>query len=209
MSVVSDSAQSLHRRCDVLPVYYPFGHLYNRHRSNGVEAQVGRMQKLLSWMFACGALSFAAQNAIPLATFQPCDQIIVRKAERRLSLVRDGEVVGNYRIALGLDPSGPKLREGDFRTPEGSYRLARRNPNSEFFLSIQISYPSDQDIRRARQLGYAPGGLIMIHGLPNRLRHPPEYYDRDWTDGCIAVSNSDMVEIWLSTGADTPIEILP
>ena len=127
-----------------------------------------------------------------------------------MSLVRDGEVVGSYRVALGLDPLGPKLREGDFRTPEGRYRLGRRNANSDFFLSIQITYPSDEDIRRARKLGYAPGGAIMIHGMPNRLRHPPAYYEeRDWTDGCIAVSNSDMVEIWLSTGADTPIEILP
>ena len=127
-----------------------------------------------------------------------------------MSLVRDGEVVSDYRIALGLDPLGPKLREGDFRTPEGTYRLGRRNANSDFFLSIQITYPSDADIRRSRKLGYAPGGLIMIHGLPNRLRHPAEYYERrDWTDGCIAVANSDMVEIWLSTRADTPIEILP
>jgi murein L,D-transpeptidase YafK len=168
------------------------------------------MRKVLSCMFMCAALSFAAQSAIPLATFQPCDKIVVYKAERRMSLVRAGEVVGNYRIALGLDPFGPKLREGDFRTPEGTYRLSRRNPNSDFFLSIQITYPSDQDIRRARKLGFAPGGLIMIHGMPNRLKHPPEYYEeRDWTDGCIAVNNSDMVEIWLSTGADTPIEILP
>jgi murein L,D-transpeptidase YafK len=157
----------------------------------------------------CAAV-LAAQSAIPLATFQPCDKIVVYKAERRMSLVREGAVVGDYRVALGLDPLGPKLREGDFRTPEGRYRLGRRNPNSEFFLSIQINYPSDEDIRRARKLGYAPGGQIMIHGMPNRLRHPPEYYEqRDWTDGCIAVTNSDMVEIWLSTGPDTPIEILP
>ncbi|HZF25899.1 MAG TPA: L,D-transpeptidase family protein [Steroidobacteraceae bacterium] len=167
------------------------------------------MHKVLSGLFACGALSFAA-NAIPLATFQPCDQVIVYKAERRMDLIRDGQVVGTYRVALGLDPFGPKVREGDFRTPEGTYRLARRNPNSDFFLSIQISYPSDQDIRRARSQGYAPGGSIMVHGMPNRLKHPPEYYqDRDWTDGCIAVTNSDMVEIWLSTGDDTPIEIRP
>ncbi|HEY7377782.1 MAG TPA: L,D-transpeptidase family protein [Steroidobacteraceae bacterium] len=168
------------------------------------------MHKVLSGLFACGALTFAAQVAIPLAVFQPCDQVIVYKAERRMDLVRDRQVVSTYRIALGLDPSGPKLREGDFRTPEGAYRLARRNASSDFFLSIQISYPSDQDIRRARSQGYRPGGSVMIHGLPNRLKHPPEYYQqRDWTDGCIAVSNSDMVEIWLSTGEDTPIDIRP
>lgn len=167
------------------------------------------MRQVICGLFACAALSFAAPSAIPLATFQPCDQIRVHKGDRHMELLRDGQVVASYRIALGLDPNGPKLREGDFRTPEGSYRLARRNPNSEFFLSIQISYPSDRDIQRARRLGYVPGGQIMIHGLPNRPRHPPDYYEGDWTDGCIAVSNSDMVEVWLSTGVDTPIEILP
>lgn len=141
---------------------------------------------------------------------QSADQIIVRKSLRRLELLRGGEVIGTYKIALGLDPSGPKQREGDFRTPEGRYRIARRNPRSEFFLALQISYPNDGDEKRARRNGWEPGGLIMIHGLPNRPRHPPEYYEsRDWTDGCIAVSNADMVEIWLLTGHDTLVEILP
>jgi murein L,D-transpeptidase YafK len=141
---------------------------------------------------------------------QAADSIIVHKAARRLELLRNSEVIGSYPIKLGLDPNGPKMREGDFRTPEGRYRLTRRNPNSDFFLSIQISYPSESDLQRARRNGWAPGGLIMIHGLPNKPRHPLEYYERrDWTDGCIAVSNSDMVEIWLLTGQDTPIEIRP
>lgn len=141
---------------------------------------------------------------------QPADQIIVHKKDRRLTLMRGDDVIGTYKVALGLDPQGPKMREGDFRTPEGRYRLTRRNPNSDFFLSIQISYPSETDLQRARRNGWQPGGLIMIHGLPNKPRHPLEYYEaRDWTDGCIAVANSDMVEIWLLTGQDTPIEIRP
>jgi murein L,D-transpeptidase YafK len=144
------------------------------------------------------------------SAMQSIDQIVVRKAERRLELVRAGEIVGSYRIALGLNPQGPKQREGDFRTPEGRYRLARRNSRSDFFLSIQISYPNESDVAMARRNGWAPGGSIMIHGLPNRPRHPPEYYEsRDWTDGCIAVSNGDMVEIWLLTADDTPITIMP
>jgi murein L,D-transpeptidase YafK len=156
------------------------------------------------------ALGLTAPVADPAASFVSADQVIVRKATRRLELLRGSEVVASYRVALGLDPVGPKQREGDFRTPEGRYQLARRNPNSDFFLSIQISYPSDEDARRARRYGWQPGGQIMIHGVPNTPRHPPEYYaTRDWTDGCIAVANADMVEIWLMTRPDTSIHILP
>lgn len=155
-------------------------------------------------------LSLGALPAIPATSPYPADAIVVRKSERSLLLMRDGEVIGRYRISLGLDPDGPKQREGDFRTPEGRYRLIRRNARSDFFLSIQISYPNQQDTARARRQGWAPGGQIMIHGAPNRPKFPAEYYEqRDWTDGCIAVTNSDMVEIWLLTTHDTPIEILP
>lgn len=155
-------------------------------------------------------LSVGALPAIPASTLHPADSILVRKSERSLYLMREGTVIGRYRIALGLDPDGPKQREGDFRTPEGHYRLIRRNARSDFFLSIQISYPNERDIAHARRQGWEPGGQIMIHGAPNRPKYPAEYYEqRDWTDGCIAVTNSDMVEIWLRTTHDTPIEILP
>ncbi len=103
-----------------------------------------------------------------------------------------------------------KREEGDSRTPEGRYHLTGRNPNSDFFLSIQVSYPNEQDRARAARRGVSPGGQIMIHGLPNEPTHSEEYYRiADWTNGCIGVSNSDMVDIWLMTGDDTPIDILP
>lgn len=138
------------------------------------------------------------------------DRIVVKKSQRRLYLMDGDKIVRSYRIALGLDPVGPKERDGDFRTPEGRYRLARRNPRSNYFLSIQISYPSDSDLQRARVHHWQPGGSIMIHGLPNRLKNSPWYYQHnDWTDGCIAVSDSDMVEIWLLTREDMPIDIEP
>jgi murein L,D-transpeptidase YafK len=144
------------------------------------------------------------------ATIPVADLIVVRKSERRLYLMRHGEVLRSYRVALGLQPEGAKERAGDFRTPEGRYLLTRRNPRSDFFLSIQVSYPNDQDIRRARHQHVDPGGSIMLHGLPNSLRHPPEYYAQsDWTDGCIAVSDSDMVELWMMTQDNTPIDIRP
>jgi murein L,D-transpeptidase YafK len=119
-------------------------------------------------------------------------------------------VLRAYRVALGLNPGGPKERAGDFRTPEGSYRLTRRNTRSDFFLSIQVSYPNDADIRNARRNGWQPGGSIMIHGLPNDPRHTPDYYaTQDWTDGCIAVTNADMVEIWMMTSDNVRIDIEP
>jgi murein L,D-transpeptidase YafK len=143
-------------------------------------------------------------------TLPTAERLVLHKGERRLELLRKGEVLRSYKVALGLQPVGHKERSGDFRTPEGKYQLTRRNPRSDFFLSIQISYPSDQDARYARSNGWDPGGSIMIHGLPNVLKRDPTYYQtRDWTDGCIAVSNADMVEIWLLTHDNTPIEILP
>jgi len=138
------------------------------------------------------------------------DRIVVRKSERRLTLMRGDDTLRSYRIALGLNPVGHKERSGDFRTPEGRYRLTRRNPRSDYFLSIQVSYPNDTDLKRARRNGWDSGGSIMIHGMPNVLRHQPAYYEsRDWTDGCIAVTNADMLEIWLLTVDNAPIEILP
>ncbi len=151
-----------------------------------------------------GATSLARAEALPTAT-----KVVVYKAERRMELLRGSEVLRSYKVSLGLVPQGHKEQVGDFRTPEGRYYLTRRNPRSDFFLSIQVSYPSSRDIQQAKANGRDPGGSIMIHGLPNQLKRDPDYYSRDWTDGCIAVSNSDMLEIWLLTNSNTPIDILP
>ena len=168
--------------------------------------------------FLCGAYAYADGNlsssalisstteaALPLA-----DSVVVRKSERKLYLMRQGEVLRTYKVALGLRPEGHKQFEGDYRTPEGKYRLTRRNPNSEYFLSIQVDYPNERDVANARKLGLKPGGAIMIHGQPNLPRKNRDYYTNvDWTEGCIALSNTDMVEIWLMTPPNTPIEIAP
>jgi murein L,D-transpeptidase YafK len=138
------------------------------------------------------------------------DKILVQKSERRLYLLRRGEVLKSFKVALGLRPQGHKEHEGDYKTPEGQYKLIRRNPRSDFFLSMEISYPNANDVARAHRQGQRPGGAIMLHGWPNTPRKTPDYYNSaDWTDGCIAVSNSDMVEIWLMTPLETPIEIRP
>jgi murein L,D-transpeptidase YafK len=145
----------------------------------------------------------------PLAAMPTVTRVVVHKSARRMELLNGDQVLRAYRVSLGLQPLGHKEREGDFRTPEGRYYLTRRNPRSDFFLSIQVSYPNERDVKRAQGNGWPPGGAIMIHGMPNRLKQDPDYYRRDWTDGCIAVSNSDMVEIWLFTNSNTPIDILP
>jgi len=167
---------------------------------------------LLVGLLALGAASPARADIFESApaAVAPADLVVVRKAQRRLSLYQAGRELKSYRISLGLSPVGHKEREGDFRTPEGSYLLTRRNARSEFFLALQVSYPNAQDLSLARRQGWSPGGLIMIHGLPNVPKYARErYLASDWTDGCIAVSNEDMLEIWLLTQADTPIEILP
>ena len=138
------------------------------------------------------------------AGYEPADTILVRKAERRMYLMRANRIIAEYPIRLGLNPIGHKEREGDFRTPEGLYQLVGRNPRSDYFLSLEVSYPNDEDRARAKKSGVPPGGLIMIHGQPNLPRKSPEYYaNYDWTNGCIAVSNSDMVDIWLRTQPGT------
>ena len=146
----------------------------------------------------------------PAGMLQPVDRVIVQKANRRMELMRAGAVIASYKISLGLQPIGQKQREGDFRTPEGTYRLTRRNAQSDFFLAVQVSYPEASDIAIARRNGWAPGGSIMVHGLPNILKYSRDrYLSTDWTDGCIALSNEDMLDFWLLTGARPHIEIRP
>jgi murein L,D-transpeptidase YafK len=143
-------------------------------------------------------------------TLPAVDRIVVKKTERRMYLMHGGNVVRSYHVELGLSPTGQKEREGDFRTPEGSYHLDLRNPHSDYFLSIRVSYPNETDVKRARARHWDTGGSIMIHGLPNTMKHDPEYYlSHDWTDGCIAVSNADMVEIWMLVPDSVPIDIDP
>jgi murein L,D-transpeptidase YafK len=151
-----------------------------------------------------GATRAETRDPLPMAS-----RVVVHKSERRMDLMNGTEVLRSFKVSLGLVPKGHKEYQGDFRTPEGRYYLTRRNARSDFFLSIQVSYPNERDVKHAKANGWDPGGSIMIHGLPNTLKREPAYYTRDWTDGCIAVSNADMIEIWLLTNNNTPIDILP
>ncbi len=182
-------------------------HSYNLHMFNGnLTARFRRRAA----RFALAALALAPVASAHGEMLPPADAVLVVKSEHRLYLIREGQPYKSYRVALGLNPSGHKEREGDYRTPEGQYRLDARNPSSDFFLSIHVSYPNERDVEYAHRNHWKPGGSIMIHGLPNVPRKSPSYYhSADWTDGCIALSNDDMLEVWLLTRANTPIEIRP
>ncbi|MEZ5560349.1 MAG: L,D-transpeptidase family protein [Pseudomonadales bacterium] len=167
-----------------------------------------RLNRLIFFTFCAFALASLTPRA--RADGPVIDRVIIDKTKRTLMLLNGSETVRSYRVALGGEPSGPKRREGDQRTPEGTYTIDARNPESDFFLSLRISYPNEQDQARARAAGYKPGGQIMIHGLPNGLGWMgSRYMGRDWTDGCIAVTNSEMLEIWRLVDVGTPVEIRP
>ena len=152
----------------------------------------------------------AAEERTPAPGPDRADYVVVDKSDRKLYLYKAGRVLREFPVSLGQMPNGPKQREGDFRTPEGKYFLDARNTNSDYFLSIQVSYPNEADRARAAAEGVDPGGQIMIHGWPNEPKYDLRRYQAtDWTDGCIAVSNADMVDIWLMTRESTPIEIRP
>jgi murein L,D-transpeptidase YafK len=169
-----------------------------------------RLPRFWSWWALCVALGPLSALSGLASEIAPADHVVVHKSQHKLYLYNGSRLLGEYKVALGLSPVGTKEREHDFRTPEGRYFLARRNTHSDFFLSIQVSYPNKNDELRARKNRWAPGGSIMIHGLPNVPKHPATYYaSNDWTDGCIALSNSDMVEVWLRTQDNIPIDILP
>jgi len=137
-------------------------------------------------------------------------KVLVKKGQRRLYLMNGEEVIRSYRISLGDNPEGHKLFEGDQRTPEGDYTLDWRNSGSSFYKSIHISYPSKKDREMAENWGLNPGGSIMIHGLPNGSEDMAfAYTGLDWTNGCIAVNNQEMDEIWQLVNDGTPIRILP
>jgi murein L,D-transpeptidase YafK len=136
------------------------------------------------------------------------DGIVVDKSERRMDLMSGGAVVRSYEIALGTAPDGDKRQEGDGKTPDGRYVIEGRNPSSAFHLSLNISYPDAADRDAADARGVAPGGDIFIHGAPNWWLLPGQP-SGDWTRGCIAVTKSEIEEIWRLVPDGTPVEIKP
>jgi murein L,D-transpeptidase YafK len=153
----------------------------------------------MSWPFV-----FAQNSSVG------ADRVVVYKGARRLVLLSQGKELRSYKVALGGEPVGPKTRQGDHRTPEGLYVLDSRNRNSHFYKAFHISYPNAQDIAAAKKLGVSPGGDIMLHGLPKEYAGVGKAHTlHDWTDGCVAVTDDEMDEIWKLVRVGTPIEIKP
>jgi tetratricopeptide (TPR) repeat protein len=140
----------------------------------------------------------------------PADKILIEKKKRRLTLISKGEVFKTYKIALGGNPIGPKERHGDNKTPEGTYIIDSRNQDSRYHRSLHISYPNEKDKQRAKELGVSPGGDIMIHGIKNGFSSVGDSHTEvDWTKGCIAVTDEEIVEIEKLVPNGTIVEIRP
>jgi murein L,D-transpeptidase YafK len=158
------------------------------------------------WVWWLGGFGMAQPAAKPLHA----DRVVVLKKERTLQLLTQGKVIKTYKVALGADPIGPKTRQGDHKTPEGLYVLDSRNAHSQFYKSIHISYPSARDRAAARLKGISPGGDVFVHGLPKGYGWVGASHRlKDWTDGCVAVTNQEIDEIWQAVSDGTPIEIRP
>ncbi|AKO98695.1 MAG: L,D-transpeptidase family protein [Marinovum algicola] len=163
------------------------------------------MRVLRAILLVSLALTATACSKFYTYTGPEVTRVVVDKGARKMYLLHDTQVLEQYDVGLGFAPAGHKAQEGDGRTPEGEYRIDRRNPNSSFYLSIGIDYPNEEDIRRARDAGVSPGGDIFIHGRPWKNRKG----GRDWTAGCIAVSNAEMRDIYAMVRNGTPITIRP
>ena len=154
----------------------------------------------------CFFISFAQVPAV----VQKTDSILILKKDHLLEVISAGKVVRTYKVALGRGGLEPKAREGDGRTPEGQYIIDKRNAASGYHLSLHISYPNESDRQRAAKLGVAPGGDIMIHGLPNGMGWVgTSHRNLDWTLGCVAVTNPEIEEIWKLVPVGTPVQIRP
>jgi murein L,D-transpeptidase YafK len=138
------------------------------------------------------------------------DRVLIIKSTRTMTLLSGNTVLRTYKVALGTMPIGPKRIEGDHKTPEGIYTIDAKNPQSRFHLSLHISYPSAADREQARKLGARPGGAIMIHGLEKQFAYLGALHRQvDWTDGCVAVSNAEIEEIWKLVPVGARVEIRP
>jgi murein L,D-transpeptidase YafK len=171
----------------------------------------GRLRLLIAAALAfLGGVIYAQWPRRPLPADARADRVVVRKKARTLELYRGAQLLRTYPIALGRDPLGHKQQEGDGRTPEGHYVLDYRNPRSSYHKALHVSYPSPADTSAARDRGVSPGGLIMVHGVRNGLGFIGRLHRIfDWTDGCIAMTDAEIDEIWHSVADGTPIEIAP
>jgi murein L,D-transpeptidase YafK len=170
--------------------------------------KITKLAVLAVFLFAFFSSQVLWATDPPLQAGAIADKVVVLKGERKLMLMKGDAVLKTYSVSLGGNPVGPKVRQGDSKTPEGRYVLDRHNSLSHYHRSIHISYPNAEDVARARKLGVSPGGDVFVHGQPHDFSGTSQEVG-DWTDGCIAVTNAEMDEIWRAVPDGTPIEIRP
>lgn len=169
-----------------------------------IQSVVGSFCPILS------ELEKSSQRRAPASKIN-ADFVVVDKSRKILHLLRENKVIRTYDVALGKSPKGHKTQQGDNKTPEGLYMIDYRNPNSDFHLSLHINYPNAKDREQAHRRGVNPGGDIFIHGLPNEswkkpfLGHPK----KNWTRGCVAVTNQEIEELYSMVLKNTPVELCP
>lgn len=162
------------------------------------------------WLWVAVALWLPVPGLCSPSAMDSVDLVVIEKSRRQMTLFADGRQIASYYVALGRNPVGHKRCQGDNRTPEGRYSISGRKPNSDFYRALRISYPSDDDVARARQVGCDPGGDIMIHGLrPGSQDIQRKHPYTDWTLGCVAVTNEEIEQIWALVPDGTPVEIRP
>lgn len=181
-------------------------------------ARRGRIAAVIVGLAVVGAGALVVADLLQVGRTEPsllaeperADRVLVEKAARRLTLLREGRALATYPVSLGFAPVGHKAREGDGRTPEGVYAVAFRNPRSVAHLALKVSYPAPADVAAARAGGHPPGGDIMIHGLMNGFSWLGRLHRlTDWTQGCVGVTNAEMRAIYARVDVGTPVEIRP
>jgi murein L,D-transpeptidase YafK len=165
------------------------------------------MKAFIATAFLVSACSLPQAGSEQATT---ADSILILKKDHLLELLSADKIIRTYHVALGTGGLAPKEQEGDARTPEGHYVIDSRNAQSHYYKALHLSYPNASDRERAAKMGVAPGGAIMIHGLPNgRGAIGPAHRLYDWTLGCIAVTDAEIDEIWTMAPVGTPVEIRP
>jgi len=188
--------------------------LFNLHnvlvKDSTIATQQAQIEALRQEIQGRGNELITLQKEVYVTPKGPANSILIEKKDRRLTLLSKGNVLKTYKIALGGNPHGPKERQGDHKTPEGTYVIDSKNKNSLYHLSLHISYPNEKDKKRAKQLGVSPGGDIMIHGIKNGLSWVGDLHTEiDWTKGCIAVTDEEIEEIDRLVPTGTIVEIRP
>ena len=155
-------------------------------------------------------MSFAGASQLAAQAAGKVDRIVIEKKKRTLTLMQGAKVLKTYQVALGGQPVGAKYRQGDHKTPEGIYSVDAKNPNSQFYKALHISYPNQADRANARKMGVSPGGDVEIHGLGAKWGWiGAKHRLTDWTDGCIALTNEEIDEVYPLIKVGTPVEIRP